>query len=221
MATKTDEYIKQEIVDYLIWDDSVNANDVFVNVAEGIVQLSGVVPTHAAKLAAEKDAYRVAGVIQVENMIEVEFPAEVEIPSDTEIINMIESKLLWHDQIDATNITVESNKGIVSLTGMVNSFWEKKLATDTAFATKGVRQVNNNLSVLLEKTYEDTEIENDIKQAFKRNILIDESRINVSVKSGIAHLTGILPLFSMKEEAFDTAMLTAGVMDVVDETIIA
>ncbi|MFW5687792.1 MAG: BON domain-containing protein, partial [Bacteroidota bacterium] len=126
-----------------------------------------------------------------------------------------------HEQINGTNIILESNKGIVSLMGMVNSFWEKKLATDTAFTVKGVRQVNNHLSVLLHEIYEDTGIEDDIKKAFKRNRLIDESRINVSVKSGIAHLTGILPLFSMKEEAFDTAMLTAGVMEVIDETIIS
>ncbi len=217
---KKDEFIKQEVVDHLIWDTSVNANDVFVSVADGIVQLSGVVPTHTAKIAAEKNAYRVADVVRVENIIEVEFPEGIKIPGDTEITNMIDSKLLWNDQIDATNIDVETLNGIVTLTGSVNSYWEKNLATDLAFATKGVLQVDNKLTVIVEKTFTDLDIEDDIKRAFKRNVLIDADKIDVSVSNGIAHLTGIVPVYSMKEEAFDTAMLTAGVLDVADDITI-
>ena len=221
MKKNTDEFIKQEILDHLVWDTSVDANDVFVNVADGVVQLSGVVPTYTAKIAAEKNAYRVADVVKVENLIEVEFPPEITIPGDTEITNMVESKLLWNDQIDATNIDVETLNGVVTLTGNVNSYWEKKLASDLAFTTKGVLRVENNLVVVVVgKSFIDIDIENDIKSAFKRNILIDADKIDVSVKNGIAHLTGIVPSFAMKEEAFDTAMLTAGVLDVTDDIII-
>lgn len=219
-SVKTDEFIKQEVIDHLTWDTSVNANDVFVSVADGIVQLSGVVPTHSAKIAAEKNAYRVADVLRVENMIEVEFPAGIKIPGDTEITNMIDSKFLWNDQIDATNIDVKTLNGIVTLTGSVNSYWEKNLTTDIALATTGVLQVDNNLIVRVEKTLADLDIEDDIKKAFRRNVLIDADKIDVSVSNGIAHLTGIVPVYSMKEEAFDTAMLTAGVLDVVDDIII-
>ena len=204
----------------MIWDTSVDANDVFVNVADGVVQLSGVVPTHTAKIAAEKNAYRVAGVLKVENLIEVELLPKLTIPIDTEITNMVESKLLWNDQIDATNIDVETLNGVVTLTGNVNSYWEKSLAKNLAVATRGVKHVENNLAVVVGKTFIDIDIENDIKNAFKRNILIDADKIDVSVKNGIAHLTGIVPSFAMKEEAFNTAMMTAGVLDVTDDIII-
>jgi len=220
MKKNTNEFIKQEILDQLIWDTSVDANDVFVNVADGVVQLSGVVPTHTAKIAAEKNAYRVAGVLKVENLIEVELLPKLTIPIDTEITNMVESKLLWNDQIDATNIDVETLNGVVTLTGNVNSYWEKSLAKNLAVATRGVKHVENNLAVVVGKTFADIDIENDIKNAFKRNILIDADKIDVSVKNGIAHLTGIVPSFAMKEEAFNTAMMTAGVLDVTDDIII-
>ncbi len=219
-AKKADEFIKQDVIDQLVWDASVDANDVMVSVIDGVVQLSGVVPSYTAKIAAENNAWRVADVVQVENMIEVEFPAGVTLPGDTEITNMVESKLLWNDQIDATNIDVVTLNGIVTLTGNVNSYWEKSLAEDIAFATRGVMYVENNLTVIVGKSYVDIDIESDIKRAFKRNIFIDADKVNVSVSNGVAHLTGRVPYYSMKKEAFDTAMHTAGVLDVVNEIIV-
>ncbi|MFP4690413.1 MAG: BON domain-containing protein [Bacteroidales bacterium] len=219
-SEKSDEFIKREVVDQLTWDNSLNSNDVFVSVSDGVVQLTGVVPTYIAKMAAEKNAFRVAGVTQVENLIEVESPTGITLPDDTEITNMIESKLIWNDQIDATKITVETHNGIVTLSGNVNSYWEKNLAADIAFATRGVLQVNNDLAVIVEKTFTDLDIANDIKRAFKRNVLINPDKIDVSVTNGVAHLTGIVPFYSMKEEAFVTAMLTAGVRDVIDDIAI-
>ncbi|MFO7657812.1 MAG: BON domain-containing protein [Bacteroidales bacterium] len=221
MKKNADEFIKQEILDQLVWDTSVDANDVFVNVADGVVQLSGVVPTYTAKLAAEKNAYRVADVVRVENLIKVELLPEIMIPVDIEITNMIKSKFVWDDQIDAANIVVETLNGVVTLTGSVNSYWEKSLAKNLASATKGVQHVENNLAVAVGKTFADVDIENDIKKAFKRNVLIDADKIDVSVKNGIAHLKGIVPFYSMKEEAFNIAMMTAGILDVTDEIIIA
>lgn len=221
MKKNADEFIKQEILDQLVWDTSVDANDVFVNVADGVVQLSGVVPTYTAKLAAEKNAYRVADVVRVENLIKVELLPEIMIPVDIEITNMIKSKFVWDDQIDAAKIDVETLNGVVTLTGSVNSYWEKSLAKNLASATKGVQHVENNLAVAVGKTFADVDIENDIKKAFKRNVLIDADKIDVSVKNGIAHLKGIVPFYSMKEEAFNIAMMTAGILDVTDEIIIA
>ncbi len=221
MKKNADEFIKQEILDQLVWDTSVDANDVFVNVADGVVQLSGVVPTYTAKLAAEKNAYRVADVVRVENLIKVELLPEIMIPVDIEITNMIKSKFVWDDQIDAAKIDVETLNGVVTLTGSVNSYWEKSLAKNLASATKGVQHVENNLAVAVGKTFADVDIENDIKKAFKRNVLIDANKIDVSVKNGIAHLKGIVPFYSMKEEAFNIAMMTAGILDVTDEIIIA
>ncbi len=220
MKKNTDEFIKQEILDQLVWDTSVDANDVSVNVTDGVVQLSGVVPTYTAKLAAEKNAYRVTDVIKVENLIEVELLPEIMITIDKEIINMIKSKLLWDDKIDAANIEVEALNGLVTLTGTVKSYWEKSLAKNLALATKGVQQVKNNLAVDVGKTFADIDIENDIKRAFKRNVLIDADKIDVSVENGIAHLTGTVPYYPIKEEAFNITMMTAGILDVKDDIII-
>ncbi len=219
-AKNTDEFIKQEITDQLIWDARVDATDVIINVVDGVVQLSGAVPTHTAKIAAEKNAHRVADVVRVENLIEVKLLPEIRMSIDIDITNMIENKFAWDDQIDATNIEVKTVNGAVTLTGTVNSYWEKSLAKNLALATKGVQHVENNLAIVSGKIFDDNDIEDDIKRAFKRNVLIDANKIDVSVKNGIAHLTGKVPFYPMKEEAFNVAMMTAGILDVADDIII-
>ena len=220
MNPTTDEIIKQDIVDQLTWDDSVDANDVNVSVTDGVAELTGTVPTYAAKMAAERDAYLIAGVITVENNLTIEFPAGIALPTDVEITSNIENKLVWDSQINAMGIRVETTNGIVTLTGVVDSYWEKTLAEDIAYYTHGVIGVVNNLSVTLPKSMVDVDIENDIIAAYKRSGLIDETKINVSVTDGIVHLTGTTSNYLEKAQAYNIAMFTSGVIDVINDITI-
>lgn len=81
MAPLPEEIKKQDIVDQLTWDDSVNANEVHIDVQDKTVRLTGKVPNYVAKMAAERDAYQVAGVAIVENYLEVEFPPTISLPA--------------------------------------------------------------------------------------------------------------------------------------------
>ncbi len=220
MSPTNDEIIKQDIVDQLTWDDSVDANDVNVIVTDGIAQLNGTVPTYAAKMAAERDTYLIAGVVTVENNLTVEFPAGIALPTDVEITSNIENKLVWDSQINATGIIVETTNGIVTLSGVVDSYWEKTLAEDIAYYTHGVIDVVNNLAVTLSKSIVDIDIENDIKSAYKRSGLVDETTINVSVNDGIVHLTGTVSNYLEKAQAYNIALFTSGVLDVINDITI-
>ncbi|MFP4260982.1 MAG: BON domain-containing protein [Opitutales bacterium] len=66
-----DELIAQDVVDALERDASVNAPDVEVEMKDGVVTLSGRVPTWSASWAAEQDASRTAGVIDVRNHLQL------------------------------------------------------------------------------------------------------------------------------------------------------
>lgn len=55
--------------------------------------------------------------------------------------------MTWHGQIDATDIQVDVNDGIVTLTGTVDSRREKRMAEDVAESVSGVWDVNNHLSL--------------------------------------------------------------------------
>lgn len=217
MNPTIEEIKKQDIVDQLTWDDSVDANDVNVNVHDGTVELKGTVPSYAAKMAAERDAYMVPGVRVVKNDLSVKIPLGVTLPTDTDIRENIEIKLLWDSQLNDSNINVDATGGIVTLSGTVDSYWEKSLAEDIAYNTHGVTGVINHLTVRISESVSDDEIANDIRKAYKRNDIIDEKNINISVKDGIVNLSGTVPSYVIKKQAVKIAEYTRGVINVTDD----
>jgi len=221
MTTFPEEIIKRDIVEQLVWDNSVNANDIHVEVQGNTVQLKGTVPNYTAKLAAERNAYKVQGVLNVESYISVAFPPHSTLPDDDEITENIKNMLAWNNKIkNAGNISVETNKGVVTLSGRVTGNWENYEAAEIANATRGVVDVVNKISIRPVKTLHDLDIEKDIRKAYKRSILIDENKIEINVKESIVYLTGTVANHVIKNEAYKTALHTSGVIDVIDNVTI-
>ncbi|MFP4064988.1 MAG: BON domain-containing protein [Bacteroidales bacterium] len=217
MDPAADETKKLEIIDQLVWNDSVNASNIHVTVEGNLAILEGSVPSYTEKLTAEREAFLVPGITHVDNLLEVEFPPEVGLPGDDEIAANVKSKLLWNDQLNADGILVDCIDGVVALTGTVDSFWEKNLAEDIAISSTGVIRVDNRLKVIPKMSAIDIEVEEDIRKAFQRSALVDDNAVRVSVNNGMAHLSGNVPFYAMKREALNIAAFTTGVVDVVDE----
>jgi osmotically-inducible protein OsmY len=217
---KTSEILKQKIIDHLTWDDRIDSNDVYVYVEDGNVQLRGSVPTFSAKLAASKDAQMIDGVTNVDNQLEVSYPQTEEVLNDNEITSNIVNMLLWNSNIVSSDIVVKSQNRIVTLTGSVETYWEKYLAEDIANSAKGVIQVINLLDVELTKSKVDLDIQGAIEDALNRTSTIRSDNINVSVNNGIVTLTGNVGSFAEKEDIMDIARYTTGVVSVIDEITI-
>lgn len=220
MNPRSEEIKKQDIIDNLTWDDSVNANDVNVRVENSTAVLEGTISSYAEKLAAERNALDVPGINVVENNLTVLLPATINLPSDAEITSNIENKLLWDSQIDSTKINVQTIDGVVTLSGEVDTYWEKNQAEDLALSTLGVIDVINNLTVVLTKSLVDLDIESDIKAAYRRSAVIDENKIGVSVNNGIVTLTGTVSDYFTKYRAYRIATYTSGVVDVIDDIVV-
>lgn len=62
--------------------------------------------------------------------------------SDTWITSKVKSMLIANKDISGTNIKVETNKGVVSLSGDVKTDAERELAIKTAQDIKGVKAVS-------------------------------------------------------------------------------
>jgi osmotically-inducible protein OsmY len=212
---------KKDIIDQLAWDDSVHAENIFVDVQNGVVTLKGKVPNLASKMAAEMNARQVDGVVKVDNYIQIEFPPRVTIPTDNEITRNIREMLNLDSRITShEDIHIESDHGIVTVSGLVNSYWEKYLAENIAHTARGVVNVKNKLSVSIAQSMVDADIENDIRNALVRNILVDEDRLEVSVSDGVVKLSGVVSNYLIKREAYNIAMYSKGVIDVIDEITI-
>jgi len=66
---------------------------------------------------------------------------------DASITAQVKMTLLFHRSTSAVNTKVETNYGVVTLTGRAGSTAEKDLATKLVSDTKGVRGVNNLMTI--------------------------------------------------------------------------
>jgi osmotically-inducible protein OsmY len=220
MTPTIEEVKKKQVIDQLSWDDTVDANDINVEVLGKTVTLNGTVPSYRTRETAEKDAMRVSGIHHVENMLKVKFPKTLEAPDDEVVRKRISDLILWDDQISSTEISVDVNQGVVTLGGMVETRREKEVARNLASSVIGVVEVENNLSVRLAREFVDGEVRHEVEQAFERNILFDEQNIHIEVSEGVVYLEGRTSTLVAKREADEIALYTPGVIDVVNNLTI-
>jgi len=137
-----------------------------VKVRHGIVTLSGVVDTVAERSQAAAVANRIRGVIDVRNSL-VAMPAterellnppdlKYNLPPpvlalplgarDQQLQKAVEYQLKWNSLLDATEVHVAVDNGVVTLTGTVGSWVESGAAEDSALKV-GASKVINNLKV--------------------------------------------------------------------------
>lgn len=68
-------------------------------------------------------------------------------PSDERIRELVNERLTDHAGIDATDVEVTVENGEVTLSGIVGSRYQKRLAEDIAEGCRGVHDVHNRLKV--------------------------------------------------------------------------
>lgn len=221
IATRNAEDIKKDVVDQLYWDGRVDAANVQVEVLDDRVVLTGIVPTVGTRYAAEEDAWLVEGVHAVENDLTVEYPAGLATPSDDTIVARIADTLLWHPDIDSSDITPAASQGWVTLKGSVGSYWQQMLAGELASGISGVLGVANELAVVPSKDITDQSIARAIVSALERNAYVDPEDINVEVADGVVILSGAVPNLMVYRAAADAARHTVGVVNVINKLTFA
>ena len=219
--SRSDEQIKKLVVDQLYWDARVDAADVQVQVLQGLVGLSGSVPTYTARMAAADDAWSVLGVRGVDNLLTVRFPSTVSVPNDDQLRSQVLDTLRWKPRLDATKIDAQVNDGVVTLSGTVDAYWKRAQAEETVGGIHGVRSIVNELTVVPTAGVVDEVIAEDVEKALDRNLLVDPDAITVEVENGTVRLSGTVPTNATRRAATSAAARTGGVRDVVDDLLLA
>ncbi len=127
----------------LLANSETPALDINVDTTDGRVTLFGIVPTAAAKTAAEGEAKKVSGVKSVNNDLQIvaaEKQDAVE-AKDADIEQAVEAALAKKQAVTGDAIAVEVKGGVVRLTGTVPNETARVTAATTARATKGVKAV--------------------------------------------------------------------------------
>jgi osmotically-inducible protein OsmY len=212
--------IKADVSSQLFWDGRIDDSDISVDVADGKVILSGSVPSFSDRWEAEDDAWSIPGVRSVDNRLKVS-PVISPAMEDDQIRARVENVLDWSPTIDATRISVSVAGGVVTLSGSVDSYWQRTRAWDLASGVSGVVDVINDLTASPPQEIPDEDIRNDIMNTLSRNTLIDASRVNVNVADGIVTLTGSVEDYNAYRTVYQIANFTSGVIDVHNDLVIA
>lgn len=133
----------------LIANGDTPALDINVDTRGGVVTLFGVVPSDAAKAAAEKEAKAVSGVKSVKNMLQVVPQAKQEAVAakDDDLKARVDDAMNGRDALKGADIEIEVSNGVVRLTGKVPNDNLRLLAAMTARKVDGVRSVREELQV--------------------------------------------------------------------------
>ena len=112
--------------------------------------------------------------------------------SDLALRQSVIDELEFEPSVDAKNIGVAVEKGIVTLTGHVSSFAEKVAAERVAQRVKGVRAIAQEIEVRYpeEKKTADDQIAHRIVSMFNWDVRVPEDAVHIKVQQGWVTLTG-------------------------------
>ena len=103
--------------------------------------------------------------------------------TDNDLKQHVQSALDWEPSLDASDVGVSVDEGVVTLRGNVASYAEKVTAERVALRVYGVKAVANDLVVHLVSAFErtDTEIAQAAVAALKWNTMVPNDRVTVAV----------------------------------------
>jgi osmotically-inducible protein OsmY len=138
--------------------------------------------------------------------------------SDSQIHEEVIRQLRWDSRVDETDVGVEVDAGIVTLTGVVHSWAKKIAAQEAAHRVVGVHDVANDIEVRLPgapgKT--DTELAAAVRATLEWHTLVPSDRIESTVSHGVVSLSGTVDTWAQREEADRAVRGLDGVRTLVD-----
>jgi osmotically-inducible protein OsmY len=123
--------------------------------------------------------------------------------TDKDLKQHVQNALDWEPSLDATDIGVSVDEGVVTLRGNVGSYVEKIMAERVALRVYGAKAVANDLTVHLASVYErtDTEIAQAAVAALKWNTMVPSDHVTVTVTNGWLAVNGTLDWQYQKDAA--------------------
>jgi osmotically-inducible protein OsmY len=151
-AENSDAWIAARVKTVLFFHRSVSGLNTDVAVKDGNVTLRGEATSQAQRELSTEYARDVDGVKDVKNEMTVakalkEKASIGEKIDDASITSQVKMSLLFHRSTSALKTQVETEDGVVTLSGMAKSGAEKDLVTKLVNDVNGVVKVNNRMTI--------------------------------------------------------------------------
>jgi osmotically-inducible protein OsmY len=214
---KPNNLLKLDVEDQLAWDPQVDMTRIVVSADEGKVTLSGAVPSLYQVTRAGEDVSLVGGVKVLDNELLVGLLGNA--ITDAEIATASRAGLDGDSFVPNGSVTVDVRDGWVTLGGEVRRHYQRQAAEHAVRKVDGVLGVDNGIT--LTDAPIPSDVADQIKNAFQRAAIINESLIEVSNVGHTIYLDGKADSWPARQAAEDTAWNAPGVDMVVDRLEVA
>jgi osmotically-inducible protein OsmY len=127
----------------------------------------------------------------------------------------IKDTLDWDSTIDDRRIEVKADKGHVTLTGSVPSYYEKVRASEDAWSVGGVKMLDNEVLVgLAGEAINDAQLEQACRDALDRDRLVPKGAVTPTVRDGHVQLRGHVRNPFQREAAANAISRLDGVLGI-------
>lgn len=132
---------------------------------------------------------------------------------NNELQKDVQDAIQWEPLLNAAEIGVTAKDGVVSLTGVVDSYAKKIEAEQAAKRVIGVRALVANIQVKIPHQWAktDAEIATDVLEVLKSNFYVPYEHLKVTVENGWVTLDGELPWDYQREAVKDAVKCLRGV----------
>ena len=199
----SDAAITAAIELFFLTKKGVPAHLIDVTTHEGIVQLTGITDNLLARERAEEITLTVRGVRGVVNELLISTP---DVP-DEELNRHLATALADDPATADYNVQATATDGIVSVTGMVQSWAEKQLVLRVLRGVRGVRRLHfDNLVIHWgEVQNSDEEITTQIRELLDWDIRVHSALVEIRTADRVVHLTGTVGSAAEKAQVIATA----------------
>jgi osmotically-inducible protein OsmY len=205
-----DKSVQEDVIRELDWEPVVRSTDIGVSVKDGIVTLSGVVDSHAAKRAVERATARVRGVRALSSQLEVR-PVGLAERTDADIAWAAANALAWNALVPQDRISVSVTRGWIVLEGAVERRFQKVAAEDAVSDLAGVVGVTN--LIALRPAIPAQELKEEIENALERCADLNPRRIVVEADRDCVRLWGCVGSLAQREAAERAAWSAPGLRE--------
>jgi osmotically-inducible protein OsmY len=206
-----DSKLQKAVLAELAWEPRVTAAHVGVTAEDGVVTLSGHVSSFVERHAAEAAARRVSGVKAVVEGMEVRLAFDGG-RGDDDIAAAAIERLAWDASIPPDAVKVSVENGWVTLSGVVEWFFEKEAAEIAVRPLRGIVGLTNHIA--LQARANAATISDDILHALGRSWFFDPKTVEVTDKDGKVRLSGTVPTPHARQVAAETAWASPGTVEV-------
>ena len=208
-----DIQINQNVLNELKWDPEIREEHVGVTVHDGVVTLTGHVPTYRQKRASMDAAKRVADVRAIIDNIDVRLEREMR-TTDEGLAERIANVLTWNVSVAGKEVKAEVKNGVVTLTGGVDWQYQRINIERNIEHVRGVANIVNLITV---KQHVSTiDVQQKIKEALQRHAEVEASKITVAASDGTVTLTGKVESLVEMDRIEAAAWAAPGISEVVN-----